>query len=633
MKFKKEVKGFSPCSNSFFKNKKAQVTIFIILAIVIVAGVIGYFVFKDNFKLNTIPVEIEPIYNTFLSCIEQDTLVGIDVLESQAGYIYLPEFESGSSYMPFSSQLDFLENPIPYWYYVSGNNIPKEQIPSKTKMQNELERFIEEKINTCVFDFYYEQGFEISLGEPKADVKIEDNEVKVDLDLNLKINKEEDTFLVSNHKTSVTSQLGTLYDSARKIYEKEQKEMFLEEYGIDILRLYAPVDGVELTCSPLTWNADEVFNELQEAIEINTAALRTNSGDYVLKNKQSQYFVIDTEIDEEIRFINSRNWTYGFEVNPSKGALLMASPVGNQPGLGILGFCYVPYHFVYDIKYPILVQVCNKDEIFQFPLAVVIKGNQPREPLEGAIAVELEIFDFCEYKNTLTQVNVYDNELNPVDAEISYECSGTICDIGKTENGILEENFPQCANGFIRVNAEGFEEEKYFYSTTIQGTVDIILNKIYELDVNLKLDNRDYPQNAIINFVSDKSSKTILYPEQNLINLSEGQYQIQVYIYKNSSLKLDATEYNQCIEVPKEGLGGLFGLTQEKCFDVEIPAQIISNALSGGGKQEYYILESELKESNVIDINSKSLPTPISIEQLQENYNLFETKKLNINFK
>ena len=40
----------------------------------------------------------------------------------------------------------------------------------------------------------------------------------------------------------------------------------------------------------------------------------------------------------------------------------MAEPVGNQEGMGMLGFCYVAYHFVYDLAYPVLVQVYYEDE-------------------------------------------------------------------------------------------------------------------------------------------------------------------------------------------------------------------------------------------------------------------------------
>ena len=75
--------------------------------------------------------------------------------------------------------------------------------------------------------------------------------------------------------------------------------------------------------------------------------------------EEGKYFYIDAGVSDEIRFINSKDWPRNFEVSPSEGILLVANPVGNQPGLGVLGFCYVPYHFVYNVKYPVLIQVYN----------------------------------------------------------------------------------------------------------------------------------------------------------------------------------------------------------------------------------------------------------------------------------
>jgi len=614
-------------------NKRAQITIFIIIGIIIIGAVISFFAFRDKLIAEQIPASIEPVYNTFLSCLEDNTLTGIDILESQAGYIYLPDFESGSSYMPFSSQLNFLGNPIPYWYYVSGNNIQKTQIPSVSNMENDLNNFIEEKINNCIFDSYYAQGFEIIIGNSEASTDIREKEVELNLKMNLEISNEEDSALIQNHNIIIKTELGTLYNSAKKVYEKEQSSLFLENYGIDILRLYAPVDGVELTCSPLTWGADEIFDELLVAIEENTASLKVKNGDFDLKNKENKYFVIDLDIEENVRFLSSRYWPNSFEVVPSEESVLIAKPVGNQPGLGMLGFCYVPYHFVYNIRYPVLVQVYEDEEIFQFPMAVVLQGNNPRKSLDITAIKKENIFEFCEYKNTLMDVNTYDMGLNPVEADISYECSGTRCEIGKTTlQGNLIEFFPQCANGFIRAKAEGYKDSKYSYSTTEEGRVDIILDKLYELDVDLKLAGSLYRGDAIISFISDGSSKTIIYPEQTSVELSEAQYEVQVYVYKNSSIKLEEKTHEQCIEVPKSGLGGLVGLSEEKCFDIDIPAQIISNALAGGGKENYYILESELESSSSIEISAEKLPTPSSIEELQNNYALFESKGLNINF-
>jgi hypothetical protein len=607
--------------------KKGQVTIFIIIAIAIVAVIAIFLIVKDNLIIGAIPANIQPVYNTFLSCLEDKTKVGIDVLESQAGYIELPKFESGNSYIPFSSQLNFLGNPIPYWYYISGNNLPKEQIPSKEEMEESLENFINDKIRDCNFDNYYEEGFEINQDEPKAVVSIKNNAVDVALKMNLRINFGEDTTLVQNHKTTIGSKLGALYNSAKTVYEKEKNEYFLENYSIDVLRLYAPVDGVELTCSPKVWNADEIFEELKDAIETNTLALNNQEP----STKEERYFSIDLGVSEDVNFIHSKNWTYSFEVNPSEDNFLISNPVGNQQGLGVLGFCYVPYHFVYNVKYPVLIQISSGEETFQFPFAVVIQGNKPRVAL-NSIAKTKNI-ELCSYKNTQATIMTYDSNMNPVDSRISYECFGESCDIGSTSLGVLNSKFPQCVNGFVIARADGFQETKYQYSTIQEGSLSIVMNKLYDTNVDLKIDGTNYNGNAVIYFNSEKDSKVVYYPTYSSVKLSEGDYEISVYIYKNSSINFEKTTTEECVQVSKSGIGGIFGLTEEKCFEIEVPAQIVSSVLAGGGISEYYISEDYLKNSNTIEINAEGLDIPTSMEQLQNNYILFNEKKLEINFK
>ena len=608
------------------KNKHGQVTIFIIIAILLVAGIGAYFLLRTTLTKIDIPENIEPIYTTFLACLEEDTLTGISVLQSQGGYISLPEFEPGSEYMPFSSQLNFFGNPIPYWYYVSGNNIQKEQIPTETEMEQQLETFIEGRINNCNFNSYYEQGFEISLLESEAKATIKDNEVGVKLNANLNVTRGNEGILIKDHKITVKSELGNLYDSAKKIYEEEQENLFLEEYAVDILRLYAPVDGVEVTCSPIIWNADEIFDELQGAIEANTLALNT-------KVDADGYFILDVSVKDEVRFLNSRNWPHSFEVKPSEENLLIANPVGNQPGLGIMGFCYVPYHFVYNVKYPVLVQVYSGEEIFQFPVAVVIQNNNPRESPD-ATAIESVVPELCQYKNSEIEINVVSKQGNPVrEAQISYECFGNKCNIGETEAGRLLENFPQCVNGYVIARADGFKDSKYLLSTVSPGSLTVIMDQLYNKNIQLKIDGVNYNENAIIYFISDDFTKTVLYPEQKIVELAEGQYEVHVYIYRDSSISIGETTTEHCMEIPKSGVLGVFGLKKEKCFEIEVPEQIISQTLVGGGKQKYYILESELIGFSAIEINTENLSVPETIEQLQTNHLLFETRGLEIGFR
>jgi hypothetical protein len=98
-------------------------------------------------------------------------------------------------------------------------------------------------------------------------------------------------------------------------------------------------------------------------------------------------------------------------------------------------------------------------------------------------------------------------------------------------------------------------------------------------------------------------------------------------------LKIPKTTIQQCVEVPRGTFGGMIGLTKKECFDVEYPEQLVTNALSAGGKEEYSIEENQLKKSEIIEINVESLPNPVSLQQLQENYNLFEQKSLEVQLK
>ena len=604
--------------------KKAQMTIFIIIAVVVVAIVIGFVMYSQGLFTSKLPASMQPIEETLLSCLEDYSLSGSDILETQGGYIELPTFESGSTYMPFSSQFEFMGNAIPYWYYVSGNNIQKEQVPSKSDMEGQLENFIEGKIKNCVFDSYYDQGFEIVLGETKANVDITDSNIKVDLNMDVKITKGEETGKVNKHSVKINSKLGSLYDSAKEIYDSEQKNLFLEDYAVDTLRLYAPVDGVEVTCSPKTWVTEEVFDELREGIEANTLSLKT-------KGDSDDYFVVDLNVDNDVRFLNSKNWPYSVEV-VDEDNVLIANPIGNQPGLGILGFCYVPYHFVYNLKYPVLVQVYDDDEIFQFPMAVIIQGNNPRESLD-ANAVNIETSELCEHKNIPVTINVRDNNLNDVDADVTFECLGTKCNLGFTEGSTLTDTIPQCMNGYILASADGYKQGKYLYNKISSGTVNIVLDKVHELNVNLKLDGDNYNGNAIITFVSETDSRSVAYPEQTSVELSEGEYEVTVYIYEEGNLKLASSVQEQCVEVPRSGLLGIAGLTKKECFDIEIPEQIISDVLAGGGKQNDYFLDSQLSHSDIIEINAESIDVPETIEELQNSYVIFESRRLDINFK
>lgn len=606
------------------QNKRGQVTIFIIIAIVLVAVVAVFFLLKnDVLNFSRVPESLQPAYRYYLSCIEQEALSAVNIMNSQGGYLEIPELEMGSAYMPFSSQLNFLGIKVPYWEYVSGNNIVKQQVPSKSLMEKQLGEFIDSRISRCDFSDYFSEGFDIEMGASSTEVAINSNNVKISVSQDLIISKGDEKAQIKNHPVEVASNFGGFYESAKKVYDYEQETLFLEEYGLDVLRLYAPVDGVEISCGPKVWNSNEIFKTLEQAIQANTLALKNGA--------EKEYFSVNLPVRQEVNFMASPNWAKRFEAEPSEENFLIAKPIGNQEGLGILGFCYVPYHFVYTLRYPVLVQIREGDEIFQFPILVRIERNNPRVPLKSEEVVAPGV-DICPYKNTPMIVSVYDSNLKPVEANISYECLGEKCSIGQTSSGVLQESFPQCSGGTLLVSASGFAESRSTLSTINSGNFNVILDKTYPIEIDLKLGGVSSSNPAMISFISDYETRTLFYPQEKTIELHEGVYKIQVQSYENGSIKFGASTVQKCVDVP-EGFSGLLGFTKEKCFEITSPEQIISSVLSGGGKTEYYALENKLQSSRIIEINAEKLPVPTTIEQLNSNHAILEEKKLSINFR
>jgi hypothetical protein len=619
-------------------NKNAQITVFIILAIIIVVVIGLFFAIRLGLFEPSLPAELDPVYSYYLSCIEAETGDGALILGEQGGYIEQPEFSPGSTYMPFSSQLNFLGIGVPYWYYISGNGIIRERVPSKAKMQSHLNDFLEEKLLECDFSSFEEQDFEINIGEAVVESDIDDLNIGVGIRQDLSITKGDVSWSGSNHDVNINSNLGKFYDLAIKIYENQKQTMFLERYGVDILRLYAPVDGSEIGCSPKIWQEDDIRIELINALEANIPAVKLEGDYYNLKNKDNEYFIqnIGEKVDVNVNFLYLSDWPMKLEVWPSEDGLLRADPVGLDEGMGMLGFCYVPYHFVYDFAYPVMIQLYSGDEMFQFPVVVEIEKNNPREALniEGLPDVVPEL---CLHKNTEMSVYTYNTNLENVEADIGFKCFDTTCDIGKTEihggDAVLIDKFPQCVNGYIVASAEGYKTKRYLISTISSDAAIIILDRKYKLSLEVQKEGTEIGNDyAVITFEKADETITLSYPEMKEIELTEGQYEIKAYVYTNSQITLEGSSSQKCVDIPKSGLGGFFGFTEEKCFDLEIPDQVVSFAVSGGGKQNYYIGESELQDSNKLIINANSFGIPSDVGDLQNNYNNVEVSGLDILF-
>jgi len=610
--------------------RRAQVTIFVIVAIVIVLMIVLFFMYKDYLFQDNIPKNMRPVYDSYLDCLEDISTEGVYILGQQGGHIDVPEFVPGSAYRPFSSHLDFFGQPVPYWMYVSGNNILEEQVPTKGEMKLELEKYIKDRVDLCSFQEYEVQGYGVMIERGDVEVNIKDSSVEVLARNPVTIYFENDSVRVNQHKVEVDIRLGKLYDQAKELYNYEKTDMFLEKYTIDVMRLYTPVDGVELQCTPIVFNDFEIRKNLTQGLVSNINFLKVKGSYYELSRKESEYFVVDPgfKTDTQVNFIYDPSWPTRVEVYGEK----TAKPVGLQEGLSMLGFCYVPYHLVYDINYPVLIQFWEGDFFFQFPVSVIIEKNYAREalpPMEGGGEISSEV---CKFKNQRMRIYTYDSQLNPLPARLQFKCLNSQCELGESKmvagNAIYDGQVPECLNGFIVATAPGYAETKYQVSTNVDTAADVLLAKKYKIGMDLG----NIGGNAVVTFSGEKYTTTVLYPETREVELIEDLYNISVYVYKETSLKLQGYDDKKCVDAPVDGVGSLFGLTQEKCFDINIPEMEIDSALIGGGKTEDYFTEDQLRRSRQINLNVPKFFEPNKIEDIQANYILLEESPVYISF-
>ncbi len=617
------------------RTKKGQVTIFIILGLIIVGALVGYFALRGSLFGESIPENLKPVYDYYLSCLKSQTEGGLALLGEQGGRINVSSFDPGSAYMPFSSQLDFMGQPVPYWMYVSGNNLLRENVPKKVDMERELSKYISDRVGLCDFSDFEAQGFDVFVspvdnGSIKGNivVKINDLDVEVSVENKISIFKGNSSVVINSHDFKVSSKLGKFYGLAMKVYNYEKSSMFLENYALDALRLYVPVDGIKIGCAPEIFNEQKIVGDLKDGLVANIASIHLDGDYYDLSSKDRKYFVEDSglNLDENVNFMYMKNWTTRVEMYGDK----VARPVGLQKGFGVLGFCYVPYHFVYDVDFPVMVQFYDDKDLFQFPVGVVISKNQARKALPTTSGVNIES-KVCDFKNQNVSVYTYDVDLNPVEATIGFKCLNAVCDIGKSrlvgDDAILNGKFPQCVNGFIIANAPGYAQAKYQISTNKESLANVVLKKKY----NISLDLGDVKK-AVVTFTSRDYSVTALYPEMHSVELIEGYYNISVYAYDNSSLKFPATSRSECVNVPEPGVSGLLGGETEKCYDINMPAMNVDFAVVGGGKTREYITSEDLNNSKKLDLNVPIFGLPSSISELSANHDRAENEEVFVSF-
>ena len=192
------------------KNKKGQVTIFIIVAVLIIAGVALFLILKGNLqKDETTSPEIAPIVNFVEECIEETGEDAVYDLALRGGYNEVPA--------PYKK---FFPNNIPYYWYLNTS-----LIPSKKNLESEFSKYLEKNIKNCTKDFemFEKQGYSIKQGEISAKVILYLDKLSINLQYPLTIKKGEFSGRVKDFNQDVYTNFYEKYLLIQKIIREQEK--------------------------------------------------------------------------------------------------------------------------------------------------------------------------------------------------------------------------------------------------------------------------------------------------------------------------------------------------------------------------------------------------------------------------
>ena len=186
-------------------SKRSQITVFVIIAIIIVISLMIYFSVKSGVFKTTVNLEIRPVYSFVDNCLSKTSEDAIYHIGQYGGY-FIPPNES-------------TESKIPY-YFDKGKNL----LLSKAQIEKELSKYVDSMMFFCVKNFADFPDFNVKQGEIKTETKILPEKVVFNLYFPLTISKGESSFSVKDFNTEVNSRLDSIYEVASGIIEEQMKD-------------------------------------------------------------------------------------------------------------------------------------------------------------------------------------------------------------------------------------------------------------------------------------------------------------------------------------------------------------------------------------------------------------------------
>jgi hypothetical protein len=538
--------------NPFPSNKRAQITVFIIIGVILVfsIGIYSYLKSTGVGPADFFQPKSPPVVAYIEECLSNTAKDAIFSMGNQGGYIELPPTIALNptryvSMIPGTSG-EFAPK-VPLWYFEGES-----QIPSQRYMEVEVERYIDVNLENCLNNY---QGLRdeyiiTELSNYSAKVVFAEAETIIGLDYEVEIQPKgakevtkKEQFLVR-----LDVKIKRMRDVAEKILEAENDNVFFERLTINLMASHPsddiPFTGLTLHCGRLQWLLSDIKKKMIFALEPTIPAVRfrntehepfeAKDDDYakvheaVEEWRESekikplrlpsyipsdsydyfQYYFNFTEDDySDLRVISSYRGDWGMNLlaTPNEHGILK-SGVQDLRSQILTFLCLNTYHFVYDVSYPIMISIHDDDAFhktgytFRFAFPVQIFHNSPDRGLLPTRIIEPTEYalDYCdsyaaEDSTIIARDSVTNAELSRVN--LSFRCLTELCILGttRTNNRHLQWSgkFPAgCSGAVIIANRSGYLETEKQHDGSEPFYIDMPPTQSVVFDV------RRHPENA-----------------------------------------------------------------------------------------------------------------------------------------
>jgi len=503
--------GFVKKGGLIDNSKKGQITIFIILGLVILFISAFLFIYLREVgkpidqEPEEIPTEFISIETFVEECLYETSVYGFELLGSNGGYINPQEYFTKGFEPTESEVLEFSPGSnlwLPYWWYFESRNECREgcsfasnrpalyRDEGGVNVEEMIDDYVAEKILVCLNDFNaLHNEFEIiPKGEVEIKTLIAEQDVIMDMYYPLDVKGGNSEGEISRFRSRLDLNFKEIYDLATDIRDAEAEGNFLDYNTLLLIDGFStmsssdklpPLTGFnfEPGAVPLFWVHSEVKNKMEEMLM-----------SYVPFTKiydSANYFpVVPEDIEDERMFaiynmmtLNIVNrtsprdlnlgvsfnylawWPMYLHITPSKGGMIGPESYLFPSFVGFLNniLGMQRYDFAYDVSYPVIVEIENKEAFlgegynFVFALESNLRNNEPINVSEAQFLISspgrgLSMACNLNQRNSENiTINVVDGATSePVENAIVYFALGTEeCMIGSTDaGGQLVSKFP-----------------------------------------------------------------------------------------------------------------------------------------------------------------------------------------------